>query len=122
MPFRFATLLYCVVVLTPLAASAQQPNSGLSPAYAGAAVPAVKYESAFTGYVPFRDEKLVPWRDVNDEAARVGGHLGIFGGAAGHAGHGAAKPAAQPVSPAAKPVAPSAPHMMHGSAHEGMKK
>ena len=99
MQVKFAALLYSVVVLTPFAATAQQRTNGPGPANPSAAVPAVKYESAFTGYVPFRDEKLAPWRDVNDEAARVGGHLGIFGGAAGHAGHGATKPTVQPPSP-----------------------
>jgi hypothetical protein len=122
MPFKFAALLYCVVVLTPLAAGAQQHTSGLSPANPGVAVPAVKYESVFTGYAPFRDEKLAPWREVNDEAARIGGHLGIFGGTAGHAGHGSAKPTVQPPAPATKPPAPAAPQMMHGGSHGEMKK
>ena len=40
-----------------------------------AAQPAVpKYESAFTGYQPYRDEKPANWRDVNDTAAVLGGH------------------------------------------------
>jgi hypothetical protein len=120
MQFRFAALLYCAAALTPFAATAQQRTTGPSPTDSGTAVPAVKYESVFTGYLPFREEKLAPWREVNDEAARVGGHLGIFGGAAGHGGHGAAKPAVQ--TPAPKPSAPAAPQMMHGDTHGGMKK
>ena len=86
MPVKFALLLYCAAALTPAVATAQKRTTELSPANPSAAVPAIKYESAFTGYLPFRDEKLAPWREVNDEAARVGGHLGIFGGAAGHGG------------------------------------
>lgn len=121
MSFRFTVLLYCAVLWSPLTATAQQRTPEPGPAHPGVAVPVVKYESAFTGYVPFRQEKLASWREVNDEAARVGGHLGIFGGA-GHAGHGAAKPAAKPSSPAPKPAAASATPMMHGGAHEGMKK
>jgi len=120
MQFRYAALLYCAAALTPFAATAQQRTTGLSPTDSGTAVPAVKYESAFTSYLPFREEKLAPWREVNDEVGRVGGHLGIFGGAAGHGGHGAAKPAVQP--PAPKPSAPATPQMMHGAGHEGMKK
>ena len=120
MQFRFAALLYCAAVLTPLAATAQQRTAGLSPTNPSAAVPAVKYQSAFTGYLPFRDEKLAPWRDVNDEAARVGGHLGIFGGAAGHAGQGATKSAVQSPVPTPKPAVQATP--MHGTGHEGMTK
>jgi hypothetical protein len=37
-----------------------------------------------------RDDALAPWREINDEVARIGGHMGMFGGA--HAGHGV-KPA-----------------------------
>ncbi len=120
MQFRFAALLYCAAALAPLAAAAQQRTTGLTPADSSAVVPDVNYESAFTGYLPFRDEKLAPWRDVNDEAARVGGHLGIFGGAAGHAGQGATKSAVQSPVPTPKPAVQATP--MHGAGHEGMKK
>ena len=95
MQFKCATLLYCAFALTPLAVLAQQPPAKNHPAAPGAAVPAVNYESAFAGYLPYRDQKPASWRDVNDEAARVGGHIGIFGGAA-HGGQTSAKPAAQP--------------------------
>ena len=95
MQFKCATLLYCAFALTPLAVFAQQPSVKIDSAAPEAAAPAVKYESAFAGYLPYRDEKLASWRDVNDEAARVGGHLGIFGGAA-HGGQTSTKPAAKP--------------------------
>ena len=122
MHYKFAALLYCAAVLTPLSASAQQKTAGSNPADPAIAVPAAKYESAFTGYSRYRDEKLASWREVNDDAARVGGHMGIFGGAAGHAGHGTAQPQAQPpVSPPQSP-AKAAPPMMHGGAHGEMKK
>ena len=88
-------------VFTALAphAAAQQQAARPHPADP---VPAVKYESAFSGYRGFREEPFAPWRDVNDEVARAGGHIGIVGGA--HAGHGASKPAAKPPvqSPAGK--------------------
>jgi len=32
--------------------------------------------SAFEGYRRFRDEDMVPWREVNDEVGRLGGHMG----------------------------------------------
>ena len=70
-------------------AVAQQQAARPHPADPAAPAPAVKYESAFTGYRGFREEPLAPWRGVNDEVARAGGHAGIFGGS--HAGHGAPK-------------------------------
>jgi hypothetical protein len=82
MHFRtFAVLMYGGVVLNPSALAAQ-PN----PAQPDAPVPTAQYESVFAGYVSYREEKLVPWREVNDAVARAGGHIGIL--------RGAAKPAA----------------------------
>ncbi len=54
-----------------------------SAASADARVPETKYDSAFTGYRPYREQPLAPWRELNDEVHRAGGHIGIFGGAAG---------------------------------------
>ena len=88
--------------LAPFAAAQTLPH----PADPAAKVPAVKYQSAFEGYVPYREHPLAPWREMNDEVARVRGHPGIFGGA-GHAGHGGAKPG--PSKPAAGQAADSAP-------------
>lgn len=89
MHFPFAALFF-VATLTPLMVSAAQPAATANPAAPDAPTPTANYESAFAGYRPFRDEPLAPWREVNNEVARVGGHLGMFGGA--HAGPGA-KPA-----------------------------
>lgn len=41
-------------------------------------VPAVTYRSAFEGYQPYRDQEVAPWREVNDEVARIGGHIGVL--------------------------------------------
>ena len=87
-------------------AIAQQQATKPHPADPAALVPAAKYESAFTGYRSFREEPIAPWRDVNDEVARAGGHIGIVGGAgrAGHAqGSGTARPAAPPAQSAPGP-------------------
>jgi len=65
-----------------------QQQTRANPADPDVAAPSPQYRSAFDGYRPFRDEKLRPWREVNDEVERAGGHIGIFGGGA-HAGHGA---------------------------------
>ena len=87
----FAVLLYGVVAPVSLAAAAP-PN----PAQPDAPVPVVKHESGLAGYVSFREEKLASWREVNDEVARAGGHIGIVGGAHGvqAPGKSAAKPPA----------------------------
>jgi len=104
-------------------AAAQQPSRA-HPADPRAVAPSPEYASAFDGYQPFRDEKLASWREVNDEAGRVGGHLGIFGGANAHAGHGVAQSVKTPTAsaPAAGTSTPAAPPMKHGSGHQGMKK
>ena len=85
----FAVLMYGAVALAPPAGAAQP-----IPTQPDAPVPALKYVSGFAGYVSFREEELVPWREVNDEAARAGGHIGIVGGA--HGGHPPGKPAVKP--------------------------
>lgn len=78
-------------------AAAQQQAAKPHPADPAAPVPAVKYDSAFSGYRGFREEPLAPWRGVNDEVARVGGHIGIVGGA------GAIKPVPKPQAPGTAP-------------------
>jgi len=101
-----------------MAVFAAQPGATGHPATA-TSTPSVKYESVFTGYRPFIDEKLAPWRDVNDEVGRVGGHIGIFGGGhGGHTGHG--RPVENTLVPRA--AAPQTPPPMHGPGHQGMKK
>ena len=80
----------------PLAA-AQPAADRHDPADPAAPAPAFQYESAFKGYRSYRETPLAPWREVNDEAARVGGHLGIF--RAGPAASGASRGGAQSPHP-----------------------
>jgi len=89
--------LYGASALMSFPAIGQSSATTPNPADVNARAPAIKYESAFAGYAPYREEKLAPWRDVNDEVARAGGHIGMFRGA-GNAGHGNATPG--PVKPA----------------------
>ena len=92
--------MYRTLVALTLAASgavapvaAQTAARPPAPSDAAAAVPPLKYDSAFGGYRPFREEeKPGDWRALNDEVGRAGGHAGIFGGASGHSG-GKAPPA-----------------------------
>lgn len=82
MRFTLALLLYGAVTLS-LPALAQRSAATPNPVDGSALVPDLKYDSAFAGYSPYREEKLAPWREVNDEVGRVGGHMGIFSGAQG---------------------------------------
>ena len=86
-------------MIFPLAAFAAGANAQ-HPADPAAPAPAVKYESAFADYRPHREEKLAPWREVNDEVGRIGGHVGMFRGSGGRAAPG------QPQPPEAKPAQP----------------
>jgi hypothetical protein len=89
-----------IAACAPLAA-AQQPAPQSGPADPAAPAPVFQYDSAFSSYRSFREEPLAPWRDVNDEVARVGGHIGILRGTPG--GHGSAKPGAIPPAGNAAP-------------------
>lgn len=53
-----------------------------------ARVPAPAYRSAFEDYRPYREQELAPWRAVNDEVARVGGHMGVVKAAKGQSRDG----------------------------------
>jgi len=48
------------------------------PADPNAKAPAQVYRSAFEGYRNLDEAKPAAWRDANDAAARVGGHIGIL--------------------------------------------
>jgi len=62
------------VIPSALAQQAARP----APSDPAAAVPAVGYESAFSGYVPYKEQDIASWRGINDEAARTGGHIGVL--------------------------------------------
>ena len=75
----------CSAALALSVAHAAEPNTPkpASAADAGARVPETRYESAFSSYQPYREQKLAPWRSVNDDVHKAGGHLGVVGGASG---------------------------------------
>lgn len=95
MQLKFA-ILCCACSAFWLSPVAAQQQAAGHPADPQALVPPPQHASAFNGYRPFRDEKPGPWREINDEVARVGGHLGIFRSNA---------PAAQGAAPATNPHA-----------------
>ena len=79
------TLLWAAAAfpIFPIAHAADPIAAPPSAADAGARVPATQYDSAFTGYQPYREQKLAPWRELNDEVHKAGGHIGLFGNAPG---------------------------------------
>ena len=94
---RHVTGALCIAALAVPAAHAAEPTATPPAADANARVPETQYNSAFTGYQPFREQKLAPWRELNDDAHKAGGHIGIFGGNSGAAaGTRAAPPAHLP--------------------------
>lgn len=82
---QFKVFWGAALLLASLPAAGQQPAARPAPTDPAAPVPQVRYESAFTGYAPFRDQEVMRWRELNDEAERIGGHIGIMRGA-GRAG------------------------------------
>jgi len=75
------------------------PPAPADPADPKAEVPQSKYESAFDGYRRHDDAKRLDWREANDEAAILGGHMGQLRGRAP-----APREAAPRIAPGAKPA------------------
>lgn len=73
--------LLAMAVLAAVAPFAAAQQSRPEPTDSATPVPAFRYDSGFAGYRGFRDEPLAPWREVNDDVARIGGHIGIVRGA-----------------------------------------
>ena len=61
----FTIITLTISVATAVAQSSKLPN----PADPSAAAPAVKHESAFSDYQPFREQKIRSWKEVNQEVA-----------------------------------------------------
>jgi hypothetical protein len=79
--------LWFAALVVPAAHAQERAAATPPPANAEARVPQTKYDSAFTGYQPFREQKLAPWRELNEEVHKAGGHVGIFGGTPALAPH-----------------------------------
>ena len=75
-------------------AARQDPADPASP------IPSAKYESAFTGYQSFQDQKPASWKDVNTEVTELSG----VAGTTGHAGHSATAEKTSPIASAAATV------------------
>ena len=71
--------MLCPALSAVALSAAAQEAKPTRPDDPSAVVPSVVYESAFQGYTKYREETLRPWRELNDEAARAGGHARIVG-------------------------------------------
>ena len=82
--FHRSTALLLAAACLPLAAHAAEraaPPTAATVTDAKARVPEARYQPPFSDYQPFREQKLAPWRGLNNEVHEAGGHIGIFGGA-----------------------------------------
>lgn len=66
---RWLLALWLPLQLSALSASAQTPPS---PPPATQAAPAA-YRSAFEGYQAYRDEKIINWKEANNNVGHIGG-------------------------------------------------
>jgi hypothetical protein len=71
---------FLLIALAALAAGAvsAQTGAGPDPADPQARAPAPVYRSAFEGFRRPEDAPRPSWRKANEEAARIGGHIGIL--------------------------------------------
>lgn len=69
----------CFVLAVAVAGATAAAEQRLpDPSDPTAKAPPVEYRSAFEAYRPYAEPELAPWRAVNDEVRRAGGHAGIF--------------------------------------------
>jgi hypothetical protein len=66
--------LAALVAGTASAQTEKRPD----PADPEARAPAPAYRSAFEGFRRIEQEQHTTWREANQEAARIGGHVGIL--------------------------------------------
>jgi len=76
----FSRPLWLPLIVLPTLAWAETGNP-TDPADPSAASLPVRYESAFSGYRPFQEQKIAAWPQVLEEVAALPGMVG-------HAGHG----------------------------------
>lgn len=97
-------MLFAVFGAVTLNAAAQHASPS-RPDDPSVAVPVVVYASPLKGYVRYREEAPRPWRVLNEEVARTGGHAGIVGGMKDVHGKRLERPVG-PASDASTPVDP----------------
>jgi len=115
-PLRWLTpAALCAVTFAAAAQTPAWSARKADPLDAGASVPAVAYESAFSRYRRAEDVQVIPWRESNDTAARIGGWRAY----ARQAQQPEPEPA--PSAPAAQPAKPDPKTMPMPPGHGGHK-
>jgi hypothetical protein len=116
-------LLPAAFAMAVSATQAQDPPRAVSPSdplETSATVPPLVYRSTLTTYRRLGDDKPVPWRQANDNVARIGGWRAYAREASEPASTERGGPAAtSPPLPASPPSTPSAMPMPAG--HGGHK-
>ncbi len=92
-----------LIGILAIATSVAQAQSA-TPPVPGAPVQQLKYESAFADYKPFAEIEVLLWRSSNEEAARLGGHMGQMKHDAMPPMMPSAKPPAQPTAKSPTPT------------------
>lgn len=104
-------------------AFAQQPAPSVARPPVPDAAPSSVYRSAWSGYRPFADEKVISWKDANDEVRLIGGWRAYLresqGQPSGSAGAASTAPA---VKDSAKPAASDAGAAQRHDAHHKPKE
>ncbi len=96
-----------ILLLPALAAASAASAQGTAPADAARATAPIPYRSAFAGYRAWQEPAPMNWREANEAAGALGGHMGHVRG--GSSSAGSAPPAAQPRQGAASsPAKPAA--------------
>lgn len=91
-----------ILLLPALVAASAASAQGTAPADAARAAAPTPYRSAFAGYRAWQEPAPMDWREANETAGALGGHMGHVRGRSSSAG--SAPPAAPP-----RPDAASAP-------------
>jgi hypothetical protein len=96
-----------ILLLPALAAASAVSAQGTAPADGLRTAAPIPYRSAFAGYRAWQEPAPMNWREANETAGALGGHMGHVRGRSSSAG--SAPPAAPPrqdaASPATKPAA-----------------
>ena len=91
-------IIAVALAMSAAGSAVAQQAARQDPADTKAPVPSYRYESAFKDYRPYGDPQVARWRELNEEASRLGGHMGHV-----------AKPGEK-----GKPGSKSAPQQGHG--------
>lgn len=69
-------IIAVALAVSAASSAAAQQAARPDPADSKAVVPAQRYESVFKDYRPYADPQIARWRELNEEAGRLGGHTG----------------------------------------------